>query len=311
MLLKKLLVIGVSSLAVTACSTNTYVSKENIEKFDNHVKKFLIAECMAPQREVKLAVAEHFDFDKSELMSADHAALNQLVNDIRGLKGRIAIVAHTDYQGSDEYNEKLSFRRANSVKKYLLEQLNFRDYQWDLEYFGERMPLVEGRTKAANAANRRAYVIFEQTLDQPSNPDCLPKESKPEPEKRVYVAMTSHFDFDKSILKEKDKAELDELIYKLDGLSGHIMIAGHTDYHGSESYNIKLSEARSIAVKEYMKSKLVDPDSFIWEVKAFGENNPLIQEHTQSADAENRRVFVVFREGDIKAEVDNTRITPL
>ncbi len=310
MQLKKLLLIGLGAWALTACNTNTYVSKENIEKFDNHVKKFLIAECMEPQREIKLAVAEHFDFDKSELMSADHAALNQFINDVRGLKGRIAIVAHTDYQGSDEYNEKLSFRRANSVKKYLIEQLDFKNYQWDVEYFGERMPMMEGHTEEANAANRRAYVIFEQTLDPETNPDCLPKDTAPEPEKRVYVAMTSHFDFDKSILKEKDQTELDELIYKLDGLSGHIMIAGHTDYHGSESYNIKLSEARSIAVQEYMKSKLVDPDNFVWEVKAFGENSPLIQEHSKNADAENRRVFVVFREGDIET-VTTEAITPL
>ncbi len=307
MLLKKLFVIGLSLLAVTACSTNTYVSQENIEKYDNHVKKFLIAECMEPQREVRLAVAEHFGFDKSELMEADHSALNQFVNDIRGLKGRIAIVAHTDYQGSEAYNEKLSFRRANSVKKYLLEQLDFQNYQWDVSYLGETMPLVAGHTKQANAANRRAYVVFEQTLDKETNPDCLPE--KVEPEQRVYVAMTSHFDFDKSILKAQDKAELDELIAKLNGLSGHIMIAGHTDHHGAASYNIKLSEARSIAVQEYMKSKLTDPTHFIWEVKAFGENSPLIQEHTKAADAENRRVFVVFREGEI--ELLKNEVTPL
>ncbi|EVT97309.1 hypothetical protein D046_9042, partial [Vibrio parahaemolyticus V-223/04] len=48
---------------LTGCATETYVSQENREKFsDVNVSKFLISECLAPQREIHIAVAEHFDF---------------------------------------------------------------------------------------------------------------------------------------------------------------------------------------------------------------------------------------------------------
>ncbi|MDW2405304.1 OmpA family protein, partial [Vibrio sp. 1262-1] len=50
---------------LAGCATETYVSQENREKFaDVNVSKFLISECLAPQREIHIAVAEHFDFDK-------------------------------------------------------------------------------------------------------------------------------------------------------------------------------------------------------------------------------------------------------
>ena len=290
----KHLLIGFSLFALFSCSTETYVSQENVDKYDERVQKFLIAECLVPQREIQVAVAEHFEFDKSDLMEADHASLNQFVREIEHLKGRIAIVGHTDYQGSVGYNEKLSQKRAESIKTYLEQQLATTHYEWEVKFYGESKPLVEGITLEANAANRRAYLVFEQTIDKETNPACLP----PEPKRKVYVTMASHFDFDKSLLKEKDKTELDELALKLEGLTGRILIAGHTDYQGAVSYNEKLARARSIAVQQYLKTR-VDPAQFVWEVKSFGENDPIIEEHSLKANAENRRAFVVFKEGPL------------
>ncbi len=291
-------------LSLIACSTDTYVSKENIDKYDERVSKFLIAECLLPQREIKLAVAEHFDFDQSELKTDDYSALNQFVSDIKQLKGRISIVAHTDYQGSHAYNEQLSLRRANSVKEYITRQLVAENYDWEVKHYGETMPLLKEKTLAANAANRRAYVMFEQTNESEVDP-CQP----PEPERKVYVALTSHFDFDDSTIKEEDKIELDAIAAKLDGLQGHILIAGHTDYQGAVSYNEKLAMRRAQAVQDYLETKVSDKASFIWELKSFGENEPLVHERSLRANAANRRVFVVFKEGNIRES--QGAVTPL
>ncbi|MDD9178465.1 MULTISPECIES: OmpA family protein [Aliivibrio] len=294
---KKQLLVGLTLLSFFGCSTDTYVSQENIDKYDERVQKFLIAECLVPQREIQIAVAEHFEFDKSELMEADHTSLNQFINEIKKLKGRVAIVGHTDYQGSVKYNEQLSLKRAESIKAYLLQNLNAENYEWEIKYYGEKKPIAEGKTLEANAINRRAFLVFEQTVEKETNPACLP----PEPKRKVYVTMASHFDFDKSILKEKDKVELDKLALKLEGLTGRILIAGHTDYQGSVSYNEKLAKERSIAVQEYLKTR-VDPTQFVWEVKSFGENDPIVEEHSLKANAENRRAFVVFKEGPLPEE---------
>ncbi|MDW6019204.1 OmpA family protein [Vibrio plantisponsor] len=287
---------GFSVLALAACSTDTYVSQENVDKYDHRVSKFLIAECLSPQREIKIAVAEHFDFDRYELKQEDSAALDQFVRDIRKLKGRISIAAHTDYQGSETYNEQLSLRRANSVKEYLLKNLPNNEYQWELKHFGEKVPLFKEKTLEANAANRRAYVMFEQMLETETHASCLP----PKPKRKVFVALTSHFEFDDATLREEDKQELDTIALKLEELQGHILIAGHTDYQGSVSYNKKLALNRAEAVKAYLETKVANTDSFIWEVKSFGESEPLVHEKSLVANKKNRRVFVVFREETVQ-----------
>ncbi len=164
---------------MAGCSADAYVSQENREKFaDVNVSKFLISECLAPQREIHIAVAEHFDFDKSTIREADAASLDAFIHDIQGLSGRITIVGHTDFKGSDEYNEKLSMRRAESVEAYLQQQLNPEQYDWEVKYFGESQPLALGKSDQARAENRRAYVMFEEAKKYEEMTFCEP----PKPE---------------------------------------------------------------------------------------------------------------------------------
>lgn len=288
------IVSGFCLLFLSGCSSDTFVSQENVSKYDEDVEKFLIAECLAPQREIHIGVAEHFEFDRSEIKEQDSLVLNKFIHDVKGLKGRIAVAAHTDYQGSIKYNEALSKRRAEAIQTYLSTYLTAANYEWELKYYGEKDPVIKQHTLKANAENRRAYLIFEQTVDKELNPACLP----PEPKRKIYVTMASHFDFDKSILKEKDKLELDKLALKVNGLTGQILIAGHTDYQGSLSYNEKLAKARSLAVQTYLKTK-VDSTQFVWEIKSLGETDPLIEERSLKANAENRRAFIVFKEGSL------------
>lgn len=294
MKLNTLFVVGMV-MGLAACSTDTYVSKENIDKFgDPQVEKFLIRECIVPERDIRIAMASHFDFDKSELKQQDKASIDQLISSIGKLHGQIAIVGHTDYQGSDDYNVKLSLRRAEAVKAYMQTQLDPSRYDWEVKYYGESKPLVEGTTKQANAENRRAYIVFEQTQTQQENAFCQP----PEPERKVFVAMTSHFGFDKAQLNPADKISLDEFASNLTGLNGRVLIAGHTDYQGSISYNEQLAQRRAESVMQYLQTKL-DPSQFVWEVKSFGELNPVTQEQNLDANALNRRAFVVFKEGEL------------
>lgn len=298
MKLKHLLFIPLAVGVLSACATDTYVSKENIDKFgDPRVEKFLIRECIVPERDIRIAMASHFDFDKSALKPEDKASVDKLIKGIRNLHGQIAIVGHTDYQGSDDYNMKLSLRRAEAVKAYMQTQLDASRYDWEVKFYGKSRPIAEGTSLEANAQNRRAYVLFEQTQTQAENPFCEP----PNPERKVFMAMTSHFDFDKADLKQRDKPSLDDFSSNLQGLKGRILIAGHTDYQGSISYNEKLAERRAESVLQYLQTKL-DPKQYVWEVKSFGELDPVTQEQTLDANALNRRAFVIFKEGELPEE---------
>ncbi|CAH7355681.1 Cell envelope biogenesis protein OmpA [Vibrio chagasii] len=287
-----------SALLLVGCATDTYVSQENRDKFAGlDVSKFLISECLAPEREVHIAIAEHFAFDKYQLRDLDKINLDTFVKEIRGLKGRITIVGHTDYKGSLEYNERLSQRRAKSVADYLQAHLDPKQYDWEVKHLGETQPLLLGKTDKDRAENRRAFIVFEEAQKYEEMPFCEP----PKPERKVYMAITPHFDFDKSVLKPEDLTQLDDFTVQLSGLQGSIMVAGHTDQAGSVSYNEKLAERRAETVVKYLKTKL-DPKQFIWEVKSFGKLQPAINERSEKADALNRRAFIVFKESDITAE---------
>ncbi len=286
----------VGTLLVAGCATDTYVSQENRDKFtDLDVSKFLISECLAPEREIHIAVAEHFAFDKYNIRDVDATSLNAFVHEIEGLSGRITIVGHTDYKGSLEYNEALSLRRAQSVESFLKEKLDPDHYDWEVKYFGETQPLALGKTDEDRAENRRAFVVFEEAQKYEEMPFCEP----PKPERKIYMAMTPHFDFDKSELKPEDLAKLDSFTDKLQGLQGSILVAGHTDQIGSLSYNEKLAQRRASEVVKYLKTK-IDPSQFLWEVKSFGELQPVINERSKEANALNRRAFIVFKEGSIE-----------
>ncbi|EME0894487.1 OmpA family protein [Vibrio parahaemolyticus] len=279
---------------LAGCATETYVSQENREKFsDVNVSKFLISECLAPQREIHIAVAEHFDFDKFNIREADATSLDAFIRDIQGLSGRITIVGHTDYKGSNEYNDELSLRRAQSVAAYLKQQLDPTFYYWEIKHFGETQPLTLDTSDQARAENRRAYVMFEEAQKYDEMPFCEP----PKPERKVYMTMTPHFDFDQSELKAEDLTQLDDFIEQLQGLEGSILVAGHTDQVGSLSYNEKLAERRAQTVVEYLKTKL-DASRLVWEVKAFGELQPVINQTTSEANVLNRRAFIVFKESE-------------
>jgi len=72
-------------------------------------------------QKVTLAADALFDFNKADLRPEGKAKLDKLSSDIKGIKLEVIIaVGHADRFGSDAYNLKLSEKRAESVKAYLV-----------------------------------------------------------------------------------------------------------------------------------------------------------------------------------------------
>lgn len=70
---------------------------------------------------ITLAADALFDFDKAVLRPEGKAKLDKLSEDIKGIKLEVIIaVGHADRFGTDAYNQKLSERRAEAVKAYLV-----------------------------------------------------------------------------------------------------------------------------------------------------------------------------------------------
>jgi outer membrane protein OmpA-like peptidoglycan-associated protein len=64
-----------------------------------------------------------FDFDRSLVRTDDRAKLDKLVDGLKGVKyDSIVVVGYTDRIGTEAYNQKLSVRRAEAVKAYLVKK---------------------------------------------------------------------------------------------------------------------------------------------------------------------------------------------
>ena len=75
----------------------------------------------AAATKVTYAADAFFDFDKAALKKEGKAKLDDLVGKVKGISLEVIIaVGHTDSVGTDAYNQKLSVRRAEAVKAYLV-----------------------------------------------------------------------------------------------------------------------------------------------------------------------------------------------
>lgn len=73
-------------------------------------------------RKVTFSAEELFDFDKSVLKPGGKKSLDQFTNDLAGVSyTNIAVTGHTDRLGKTAYNQKLSDRRANTVRQQLVD----------------------------------------------------------------------------------------------------------------------------------------------------------------------------------------------
>ena len=90
---------------------------EPVTKSEEYVLQFPLANISAPV----LIENIFYDFDQATLRPESQTALDELVNLLNENPNiTIELSAHTDYKGSDQYNERLSQRRAESVVNYLI-----------------------------------------------------------------------------------------------------------------------------------------------------------------------------------------------
>ena len=107
---------------------------------------------------VTMSADAHFDFDKSALKPEGKAKLDDLVSKLKAVNLEVIIaIGHTDSIGSKAYNQKLSLRRASSVKAYLVSK-GIEANRVYTEGKGETQPVANNRTKEGRAKNRRVEI---------------------------------------------------------------------------------------------------------------------------------------------------------
>lgn len=107
---------------------------------------------------VTYAADAFFDFNKSALKAEGRAKLDDLVGKVKGISLEVIIaVGHTDSVGSDAYNQKLSVKRAEAVKAYLVTK-GIEKNRVYTEGKGEKQPVADNKTSEGRAKNRRVEI---------------------------------------------------------------------------------------------------------------------------------------------------------
>jgi OmpA-OmpF porin, OOP family len=113
---------------------------------------------VATIEKVTFAADAFFDFDKSVLKPEGRAKLDDLVSKMSGLNLEVIIaVGHTDSVGSDAYNQKLSVRRSEAVKSYLVSK-GIEKNRVYTEGKGKKQPVADNKTAEGRAKNRRVEI---------------------------------------------------------------------------------------------------------------------------------------------------------
>jgi OmpA-OmpF porin, OOP family len=107
---------------------------------------------------VTYAADAFFDFDKAVLKPEGKAKLDDLASKVKAINLEVIIaVGHTDSVGSDAYNQKLSLKRAEAVKAYLVSK-GIEKNRVYTEGKGEKQPVADNKTSAGRAKNRRVEI---------------------------------------------------------------------------------------------------------------------------------------------------------
>lgn len=117
-----------------------------------------IPEVVPAPRTVTFRADAFFDFDKSAVKPEGQAALRSMINQARGVTiEQVRIEGHTDATGPAKYNIGLAVRRAETVKKFLVQEGIPAD-KVVAEGVGEAQPVASNATRDGRALNRRVEV---------------------------------------------------------------------------------------------------------------------------------------------------------
>ncbi len=109
----------------------------------------------------KIALTVNFDFDKYNIKKNEKIKLQEALEFLQKYpNSKIKIEGHTDSFGKDEYNQKLSERRANAIKNYFIQSRVSKEANISIAGYGESKPIATNKTSRGRAENRRAEILI-------------------------------------------------------------------------------------------------------------------------------------------------------
>jgi outer membrane protein OmpA-like peptidoglycan-associated protein/acyl-CoA thioesterase FadM len=193
------------------------------------------------------------------------------------------------YRKSGDFESKQNDQRVNLVLRYEFGGKSFR-------------PAREARQVAVIPASASADVATAPPTASTTPPltgSVTTHDSSRKTEQRMVKTTASmsadaFFEFDKATITPAARTALAEVVARLksSGYTGNILLTGHTCDIGAAGYNLKLSQRRASAVRDYMAAEGVPADTILVEGK--GEAEPRYPNDSSASRRKNRRVDLEF-----------------
>lgn len=133
------------------------VADKDVVVADSQSKPIVKEQSIIPE---KLVI--YFAFDKSEFNANTKSDMYFNESNVyleQNLQVRLKITGHTDAIGTDEYNQSLGYRRAQTMQHYF-ENKGIPANRIIIESKGEKEPVTDNNSEAGRAKNRRAEITI-------------------------------------------------------------------------------------------------------------------------------------------------------
>ena len=250
----------------------------------------------------------HFDYDESIITAGTAATLDSLISSNQPSNSiqAIDLSGHCDPRGSDQYNDKLSERRVNAVRDYLVSKGIHAGKISSVSAMGERVPLNTNSNEEEMAANRRVEITLlkeneAKAIQEKPNEKTLEQQITDTAARTGTTLVLKNLNFEggRHVLLPSALPVLQELLNVLKAnptleisIEGHVCCAqGTIDGYDIDTKTYDLSVNRAKMVHDYLVSNGIDGSRLSWD--GYGNRYPIIAtEITEEDRTTNRRVEI-------------------
>lgn len=245
-----------------------------------YVSNFRIAKDVPDTRaqfeEGKLISNLLFYSGKAELKPESMGALLDVSKVLKDATAPVKIVGHTDADGDDAANMKLSQQRADAVKQILVSQYNIDESKLTTEGRGETQPIADNNNAEGKAQNRRVEFIFKPEADKYVKPAGVSNIKSTIPASKPAAAKNSSgSDNAAASVTLKSKILTVSLPYAQimkTGESTYTFIASKEEGNSKENYlKIKLQSVNISLKPETFNFKEINEKNTMYGTKKFAE----------------------------------------
>ncbi len=232
------------------------------------------------QENVCIDLKVEFDFDKDDIKPEYHDDIQRVADFLKAnptFHGTIE--GGTDAVGSEDYNLGLSLRRADSVKKYLVDNFGIDSARLKTVGYGKVKPIATNLTAEGRQINRRAVRVY-----------CSSGEDAPPPP-LAQKCIVLKVDFAVGSSKVDPEKYADAFKEIADYMKAHPdfvgTVEGYADASGTAQLNMDLTMKRAENVKKVLVEKYGVPANRL-RAEGYGKERPINTNETVEGRAGNR-----------------------